>query len=230
MGYSFTSVKAITRGGAVTAPMALQLDSAHHDTTMDTFNGDAEGLGSVLDVHESTISGDVAWDDMAINDQKGSHGANLTMDGVGMVMAGTTLPANSASGCGLVGAKANLGDTDTAGGGVMLAGGAGSIKGDGAAVSLNAGTPDDGVDYVALNIGTVKSQDQDGSFVRVAANEVKTSSTDGSTITVTANIAEEAVAAFSAKAGTTAEVEGPALATIKSGAQIVLEAPVVDVV
>ena len=230
VGYAFGNVKAVTRGGTITAPTALQLDSAHLDTTMDTFSGDAVGVASILEVHESTISGDVSWEDMSIMDRRGSHGASLSMAGVGMVMTKTTLPDNSADGCGLVAAQATLGETDTSGGGVVLAGGAGAVKGDGAAVSLNAGTPEDGVDYVAMNTGVVKAQDQDGSYVRAAANEVQVSSTDGSTITVTQDIVDDAAAAFSAKGATTAKVEGTTLATVKSAVQVNLEAPVVDVV
>lgn len=229
VGLALEKVRAFTRGIVTAGSKALSLLNAHHETQSDTFNGDVDGTSSILLIRESEITGEVSWTDMAIFDLKGVHGSIVTMDNVGMLMAKTTLPQGSADSCGLIGAGATLGATDTVGGGVVLSGGAGNIKGDGAAVSLNAGVPEDGVDYMAMNSGTVKAQDQAGSYVRASEEEVQISSTEGSTVTVTQNIVDDAAAAFSAKGATTAKMEGTTLATVKSSVAIALDAPIVDV-
>ncbi len=154
-GLTFDSVRAVTRGVVATGPIALLLSSAHHESQSDTFNGDAEGSNSVLTIKESAIAGDVTWTDVMIFDLKGVHGSSLSMDGVGMAMIGTTLPANSAQGCGIVGAKAALGLSQLQGGGVILSGGDADVQGVGAALMANAGIPTPTVDFVTATTGNV---------------------------------------------------------------------------
>lgn len=151
VGYDFTGVKAVTRGGAVGGATALKLTNTHLDTTKDSFDGNAEGTTSILNIKESTITGTVEWTDMAIGDQLGNHGTNITMSGVGFVMAGTTLPAGTSTSSGLVGANADLGATVLAGGGVALAAGTADIQGAGAALMANAGIPELTVNYVSAS-------------------------------------------------------------------------------
>lgn len=225
VGFDLDGYLAITQGCQVSGTTALKLSNCHLRSTRDQFSGDAEVEDSIVENHQSRITGKSEINNSAVHDAGGSWGYEIDMEGSGMVSAKGTFPQGSSSASGFVGAKATVGSIELDGDGFGMFGGAGasSLSGAGSVVEAAAGgNPQDGLDYVAVESDAVRVQNKDVSYALIDGDTITNESSTGSktvletdlTETIQGSIEITAQQSYSCTAQTTWEATGQSTATL----------------